>query len=195
MTLQDRSCDLEAGFHLLLIVGRPRSQALEGRELVALDRRFQGGFQQGDLGDAGARQHLIVRCLELGQRGLGDAKADVGGGVAGQNGDDLVTLDVLAVLDAQLDHCRAAQGTAGNDHCSGRRFGIAARDQGAGRADAFLGAAGLPLGGNPQASRDGSHKREAACAAPWELARFSLRNPLHLGLIFYPNLMLRNAST
>ena len=128
-----------------------RSQALEGRQLVVLDRRFQGGFLQGDLGDAGAHQHLIVRRLELGQGGLGDANADIGGGIGGKYGDDLVTLDVLAVLDAQLDQRRAAQGIAGNDHRSGRRFGIAARDQRAGRAGCLPGRCWSAARRDPQA--------------------------------------------
>ena len=70
----------EAGFELLLVGRLARPRALQGVELVLLDRRLQGGLLQGDLGDAGCPSAPFMELLELGQVGLGHAQRDVGAG-------------------------------------------------------------------------------------------------------------------
>jgi hypothetical protein len=69
--------------------------------------------------------------LRLEEVVLGDLHADLGRGIVGHHGDDLVALDGLPLLDAQFLQHRTAIGVVGDHHRAGRSLGIAARDQGA----------------------------------------------------------------
>ena len=114
----------------LALVGRPaRPLADKGVELGLLERRLELGILEIDLGDARTLQDRLVRLLQLAEIGLRHPQRHVRAGVIRQNGDDLVLLDFLAVLDLQLEKNAAAGGIARHDRGACRGIGVAARDQ------------------------------------------------------------------
>ena len=155
----------EAGFELLHVgrLARPRASG----ESCSLSNSIDDFRVASSKAMSVTRVPIsTVSCdlLQLGQLGLGHAHRHVGLGIVRQHGDDLVVLDLLAVLDAQLEQVGATAGIAGNDRRPGRaRRYSRARSAAAGRRPgAVLGTAGLPAGRYPQdKGGDDGHDRHS----------------------------------
>ena len=128
-----------------------RARHLERLELGVEFRRPQHRLLDGDLGDAEARAHGLALTFRLRQFGLGVAHHHVGARVIREHGENFVFRDALAVIDAQFGQNAAAGGDVASDHGrTGRRVGIATRDQRPRHPAGVLGAAGLAAGRHPQ---------------------------------------------
>src|SRR5207237_10092650 len=91
-----------------------RARHFEGLELALFGGRSDHHLLHRDLSGAVTRDHGFALPPRLLEFGLGRAHDDIGLRIVGEDGDDLVALDLLAIVDAQLGQSTDAVGVAGN---------------------------------------------------------------------------------